>query len=265
MNEIIIKGLKVAACHGVLPSEKDNPQPFLFDAVLGLDTDAAASSDSVSDTVNYAEVCAFLNSFCKDNSFNLIERLAHGAAFIIMEKHPALKYARVTVHKPHAPVGFPVEDIAVTATVERNTALLSLGASLGDKRAALDGAIDCLKNLRGVKVTRVSDYIQTEPYGGVAKNSFLNCAVAAECLLSPSTLLNEIHSVEEKFGRVRTVRWEDRTLDIDIIFFGNKIIEEEGLTVPHPDYKSRNFVLAPLKQIAPYFTCPLTHKKIIEL
>lgn len=265
MNEIIIKGLKVEACHGVLPSEKVNPQPFLFDAVLGLDTDAAANSDNVADTVDYARVCAFLNSFCKDNSFNLIERLAHGAAFGITEKYPALKYARVTVHKPRAPVGLPVDDIAVTATVERNTVLLSLGASLGDRKAALDGAVDCLKNLRGVTITRVSDYIESEPYGGVAKNSFLNCAVAAECLLSPRALLNAIHSVEEKFGRTRTVRWEDRTLDIDIIFFGNKIIEEEGLTIPHPDYKSRDFVMLPLKQIAPYFTCPLTHKKIIEL
>lgn len=264
MNEITIKGLKVAACHGVLPSEKDNPQPFVFDAVLGLDTDAAADSDSVSDTVDYAGVCALLNSFCKDNSFNLIERLAQGAAFIIMEKHPALRYARVTVHKPQAPVGLPVEDIAVTVTVERNTVLLSLGASLSDKKAALDGAIDCLKDIRGVTVTRVSDYMESEPYGGVARNTFLNCAVAAECLLSPRTLLKEIHSIEEKFGRKRTVRWEDRTLDIDIIFFGNKIIEEEGLTIPHSDYKSRGFVLAPLKQIAPYFTCPLTHKKIIE-
>ncbi len=265
MNEIRIEGLKVAACHGVLPSEKENPQPFVFDAALGLDADKAAASDDVSDTVNYAEVCAFLNSFCKDNSFNLIERLAHGAAFLIMEKYPALKYARVTVHKPRAPVGFPVDDITVTDVVERNTVYLSLGASLGDKKAALDGAIDCIKNLRGVTLGRVSDYVETEPYGGVARNGFLNCALSADCLLSPRALLDEIHKIEELFGRTRKVRWEDRTLDIDIIFFGNKIIEEEGLTVPHSDYANRDFVLKPLKQIAPYFTCPLRHKKIIEL
>ena len=75
-------------------------------------------------------------------------------------------------------------------------------------------------------------------------------------------LLEEIHRIEAECGRERLVRWGDRTLDIDIIFYGQKIIREDMLSVPHPEYAERDFVLVPLKEIAPEFVCPLTFKKI---
>lgn len=265
MNGISVKGLKVEARHGVLPGEKINPQPFVFDITMDCDTSVAALSDDVKDTVNYAEVCAFVTSYCKNNSFNLIEKLAYGAAYNIAESFPLVRAVEVTVHKPEAPVGLPFDDISVTARVERNTVVLSLGSSEGDRKSTLDGAIKALNALDGVKVLKVSDYIETEPYGGAAKNTFLNCALTAECLLSPRELLNKIHKTESDFGRVRSTRWGDRTLDIDIVFFGNKIIAEEGLCVPHPDYKNRAFVLAPLKQIVPDFVCPLFHTRMADI
>ncbi len=265
MSAITVKGLKVTACHGVLPEEKINPQPFVFDIGMDCDAYSAALSDDVNKTVNYAEVCAEVTAFCKNNSFDLIETLAYKTAFMLAEKFPALSAVQVTVHKPNAPVGLPFDDISVTAEVERNKVILSLGSSTGDKKAALDGAIKALSALDGVKVLKVSDYIETEPYGGVARNKFLNCALTAECLLPPRELLKNIHVIESEFGRVRDKRWGDRTLDIDIIFFGNKIIAEEGLCVPHPDFLNRSFVLVPIKQIAPDFVCPLTRKRMSDL
>ena len=265
MSAIDIKGLKVQACYGVLPEEKTAAQPFVFDIAIDCDTIAAAKSDDVNLTVNYAEVCSLVTSFCKQNCFNLIEKLAHETAYLLVEKFPLIRAVTVTVHKPQAPVGLPFDDISVSARVERNTVLLSLGSSMGDKNATLNGAITALTNLKGASVKKISDYIVTEPYGGAAENKFLNCAVTAECLLSPRELLNNIHVIEVEFGRVRDKRWGDRTLDIDIIFFGNKIIAEEGLCVPHPDYKNRDFVLRPLKQIAPDFVCPLLHKRIADI
>lgn len=264
MSAIDIKGLKVHACHGVLPEEKITPQPFVFDITIDCDTCAAANSDDVSDTVNYAEVCALVTEFCKGNGFNLIERLAYAAAFETARKFPKIKAVEVTVHKPQAPVNLPFGDISVTARVERNTVLLSLGSSMGDRKATLGGAIAELDKLSGVTVSKVSDYIETQPYGGAAQNTFLNCAVMAECLISPRELLNNIHKIESDFKRVRDKRWGDRTLDIDIVFFGNKIIAEEGLCVPHPDYFNRAFVLSCLKQIAPDFVCPLKLKRMSD-
>ncbi len=265
MKDVEIKGLEVTACHGVLGSEKKNPQPFVFDISLDCDTETAAKGDDLSKTVNYAEVCALADSFCRHNSFNLIESLAYGAAFSIAEKFGCIKAAEVVVHKPQAPVGFPFSDVCVKARVERNAVVLSLGSSEGDKAANLNGAVNALSRVRGIKILKVSDFIETKPYGGAAKNTFLNGALTAECLLSPRELLDEIHKTEKQFGRVRKERWGDRTLDIDIVFFGNKIIEEYGLCVPHPDYINRDFVLIPVKQIAGDFVCPLRHKRVFEL
>lgn len=265
MSVISVKGLKVEARHGVLPEEKINPQPFVFDIEMDCDTYAAALCDELSKTVDYAEACQIVTDFCKGNSFDLIETLAYETAFLLVEKISLLKAVEVTVHKPQAPVNLPFDDISVTAKVERNEVILSLGSSEGDKKATLDGAIAKLGKLRGVTVKKVSEYIETEPYGGEAKNAFLNCALSAECLIPPRELLNQIHKIEAAFGRVRETRWGDRTLDIDIVFFDNKIIAEEGLCVPHPDYKNRAFVLTPLKQIVPDFVCPLFHKRIADM
>lgn len=253
------------ARHGVLPEEKINPQPFVFD--IGIDCDAypAAVHDDVNLTLNYAEICADVTRFCTQNSFDLIETLAYKTAFLLVGKYPKITAAEVTVHKPEAPVGLPFDDISVTARAERNTVILSLGSSEGDRKGTLGGAIAALGKLDGVKILKVSHYIETEPYGGAAKNRFLNCALSAECLLPPRELLNKIHEIEKTFGRVRTERWGDRTLDIDIVFFGNKIIAEEGLCVPHPDYSNRDFVLNPVKEIAPAFVCPVKRKRMSDL
>lgn len=94
--------------------------------------------------------------------------------------------------------------------------------------------------------------METAPYGGVAKNKFVNCAVCVQTFLPPHSLLDEINRIEQECGRVRDRRWDDRTLDIDIIFYGDKIICDERLTVPHCDYKNREFVKIPLKKIAPH-------------
>ena len=265
MQKVKITGLEVTARHGVLAEEKVNAQPFVFDATIDCDFSAAALNDDLNLTVNYAEACQALTDFCKGNCFNLIETLACRSARLLLEKFPIANRAKVTVHKPEAPIGLPFKDVSVTAAAERNKALLSLGSSAGDRKQTLDGALSALDGVDGVKILKVSKYIETEPYGGAAKNMFLNCAAVAECLISPRRLLEEIHKIEKSFGRVRTVRWGDRTLDIDIVFFGDKAIAEEGLCVPHPDYLNRPFVLVPLKEIAPDFVCPKTFKRIADM
>ncbi|MDE7079991.1 MAG: 2-amino-4-hydroxy-6-hydroxymethyldihydropteridine diphosphokinase [Clostridia bacterium] len=154
--------------------------------------------------------------------------------------------------------------VSVSAFVERNKVILSLGSNTGDKKAILDSALKALNALGGVKVLNVSDYIETQPYGGVADGLFLNCAALIDCILPPRALLNEIHRIEAEHGRTREKRWGNRTLDIDIVFFGNKIIAEEGLCVPHSDYNNRAFVLEPVKQIAPDFVCPVSLKRMSD-
>lgn len=265
MNAIEIKGLKVSACHGVLPSEKECPQLFVFDISVDVDIQKAAESDEVSDTVDYADVCSIVSDYCKANSFNLIERLARGAALTVLKKYPSANAVEVTVHKPHAPVPQPFGDVSVFYRAERNTVILSLGSSLGDSAAILNTAIAKIGASEGVNVLKVSRFIKSAPYGGVAENEFLNCALSIECLLPPRALLKRLNDIEAEAGRTREKRWADRTLDIDIIFFGDKIMAEEGLCVPHPDYYNRPFVIEPIKEIAPSFVCPLLKKRLSDM
>ncbi|MCH5142955.1 MAG: 2-amino-4-hydroxy-6-hydroxymethyldihydropteridine diphosphokinase [Clostridiales bacterium] len=264
MDVIKIRGLEVNACHGVFDSEKINKQPFIFDADLELDFFGAAKDDDLNKTVNYAEVCNLIVEIASKNTFSLIEKLAYECAFEILDSFP-VQGVKITVWKPNAPVEQKFSNLGVVVSCRRERVLLSLGSSMEDKKGYLDFAINRLNSTRGIKVRKVSSYIQTPPYGGVAQNSFLNCAAEIQTYLSPRALLEEIHAIESEGNRVRTVRWGDRTLDIDIIFFGDKIICDDNLIIPHSDYKNRDFVLQPLKEIAPDFVCPLTGKRLREL
>jgi dihydroneopterin aldolase/2-amino-4-hydroxy-6-hydroxymethyldihydropteridine diphosphokinase len=264
MNEISIKGLKVLTCHGVLPFEKTKPQPFIFDIKMSVDFFDAAKDDDLNKTVNYAEVCELVKKVAKEKVYNLIETLAYECAFAIMGI-AGVQGVVVTVGKPQAPIEMPFETVSVTCELKRERVILSLGSSIGDSEKLMNDAIRKLGKVRGVSVKKVSTFLKTKPYGGVAKNDFLNCAVEVECLLPPEKLLDEIHLIEKEGGRERNKRWDDRTLDIDIVFFGNRIIREDGLSVPHPDYINRDFVLVPIKEIAPDFVCPDNGKRIADL
>lgn len=261
MDVIKIRNLEISACHGVLDGEKVNAQKFIFDADLKADFFRAAQTDELELTINYADVCNLLVEIATKNVFNLIETLAYRCAFAVLDKFPA-ESVTLTVYKPQAPINHKFKAVGVTVEVNRERAYLSLGSSLGDKRKYLDTAIEKLNNTDGIKVLKVSSYIATEPYGGVARNEFLNCAVEIQTYLSPHALLYEIHRIESECGRVRDKHWGDRTLDIDIVFFGRKVIFEDDLIIPHPEFSKRDFVLTPLKEIAPEFLCPQNHKKL---
>ena len=252
MNKIEIRGLEISACHGVLDFEKVKPQKFIFDAELTVDFLPVLKTDNIKGTVNYAEVCAVIERITKENKFNLIETLALECSYRILEKFGAVQKIRLTCNKPEAPVPHKFEGVAVTVELERVKAYLSIGSSMGDRQANLYRAIKLLSETRGISIEKVSAFIETEPYGGVAQNMFLNGALCVSTFLPPHALLEEIHRIEKACGRVRKKRWDDRTLDIDIIFYGDKTVCDETLTIPHPDYMNRDFVKIPLKSIAPH-------------
>lgn len=261
MDKILIRGLKISACHGCKDFEKTTPQQFVFDADIYFDFSRAAQTDDIADTVNYSSVCKIIASVTQNNTFNLIEKLAYECACAVLDSTPAARIV-LTVYKPEAPLKLDFSTVGVTADISRTTCYLSIGSSLGKREELLTAALKKLDGFSAIEVKKVSDFIETEPYGGVAKNKFLNCAAEIETYLSPRDLLDAIHSVENFCGRTRTVRWEDRTLDIDIIFYGKKVITEDDLVIPHPEYSKRAFVLEPLKQIAPDFVCPVLKKAV---
>lgn len=125
-------------------------------------------------------------------------------------------------------------------------AFLSLGSNLGDRRALLRDAIDSLPD-----VVAVSPLYETDPVGGPQQESFLNLVAELWTRLTPLQLLGVCHRIESSAERVRDVRWGPRTLDIDIIWIDGVTMDTERLTIPHPRWKERRFVLAPLRDLAP--------------
>jgi 2-amino-4-hydroxy-6-hydroxymethyldihydropteridine diphosphokinase len=145
-------------------------------------------------------------------------------------------------------------------------ALIGLGSNLGDRRATLEGAIAALAATPGVRVRRVSSYRETEPVGGPPEQgTYLNAAAVLETTLDPCELLHVLQAIETRSGRVRTVRWGARTLDLDLLLFGDRIIETTELTVPHPRLAERRFVLEPLVEVAPDAIEPRTGRSVSEL
>jgi 2-amino-4-hydroxy-6-hydroxymethyldihydropteridine diphosphokinase len=141
---------------------------------------------------------------------------------------------------------------------------ISLGSNLGDRRAHLDYAIDALRlDLRDVIV---SSFLETQPVGvGPEHGAYLNAAVVGNTGLTPRFLMERLLEIEEERGRVRPYAMAPRTLDADLLLYGDRIIEEDGLLIPHPRFRERGFVLLPLAEIAPEMIDPVTQKTIAEL
>jgi 2-amino-4-hydroxy-6-hydroxymethyldihydropteridine diphosphokinase len=145
-------------------------------------------------------------------------------------------------------------------------AYLGLGSNVGDRQAHLDAAVASLAGTHGVRLHAVSTYHQTAPVGGPSgQGAFLNAAVAVETDLEPAELLEVANSIEAHAGRERVVRWGERTLDLDLLLHGDRVIDSPELTVPHPRMAVRRFVLAPLAEIAPDAIDPLTGRTVTEL
>ncbi len=256
-DRIRLFGINVEARHGVLAEEKTTPQPFRVDVDLGVDLSVAGHSDELTDTVDYAQVAAQVVELLRGPPVDLIEHLAERIAETCLI-HPYVEDVLVTLHKPRAPVGVPVDDVTVTVHREqRREIVIALGANLGDRLATLAGAVRRIAALGGVQVRGVSDLVETDPVGGPAQDPFLNAVLIGETRLHPRTLLRALHGIEDDFGRRREVRWGPRTLDLDLIQVGRPDTGDEivcatpALAVPHPRAHERAFVLIPWVQVDP--------------
>jgi 2-amino-4-hydroxy-6-hydroxymethyldihydropteridine diphosphokinase len=141
---------------------------------------------------------------------------------------------------------------------------LALGSNLGDREEHLRSAVRGLAK-RGIDTVRHASVYATEPREVVDQPWFLNTALEASTDLAPAEILRACLEVEKENHRTRETSKGPRTLDVDIIFYGNQIIREPGLSIPHPRFSSRRFVLTPLAEIAPDFVDPLSGKTIRQL
>lgn len=265
MDKIIIENLELIAEHGVFKEEKFLGQKFIISVEMTTDTREAGKTGNLNASTHYGFVADDIEKIFTSESFDLIETCAEKIAEMILTKYPLISEVKVTVKKPWAPIRKHFDFVAVEITRKWHTVYLSLGTNMGDKKKNLLEAIGKIGKLENTKVTSQSTILETEPFGYTEQDMFLNACIEIKTLFTPQELLEKLLNIELEMGRVRTIKWGPRIIDIDILFFDDEIIQDKNLAVPHPWISERMFVLEPLCEIAPNLIHPLERKPVATL
>lgn len=142
---------------------------------------------------------------------------------------------------------------------------ISIGSNLGDRIANCRNAVRRIAAGSTMTLIKESSLYETEPWGVTGQGPFINSAIEVDTMLEPLELFAFLKSIESEMGRAKSERWGPRVIDLDIIFYGDKIVTGESLTIPHPSVRERAFVLVPLNEIAPDFIDPVTGKRVSGL
>ena len=250
-DRIVLQGISARGFHGVLDGEKTNGQDFVVDVMLEVDLRRAGRTDLLGHTVSYAEVASDVVALITGPPLDLIETLAERIAAAALRR-PLVQAVEVTVHKPQAPIAVPFGDVQVVVERRRDEpVVIALGANLGAVQATLEAVVRELADVDGVRITAVSELFESDPVGGPEQPVYLNAVVLARTRLAAFALLTELHRLEADHGRIRETRWGARSLDLDLIQYGDVgsdsdlISKDPELMLPHPRAHERAFVLAP--------------------
>ena len=145
--------------------------------------------------------------------------------------------------------------------------LIALGSNLGDSQRIIHHAIDCISKIKNLNVTRVSRFEVTKPLGNKKQPDYINAVLLATSSLSPEIILDKLHLIESESGRIRGKQWSSRTLDLDLLMYGDMVINSAKLIVPHPQLHLRSFVLRGIIDVAPDFVHPVlkcTSEKLLN-
>jgi dihydroneopterin aldolase/2-amino-4-hydroxy-6-hydroxymethyldihydropteridine diphosphokinase len=254
-DQIQINDLRALTIVGALPHEQEAPQPLRIDLTLEADLHDAGITDELGDTADYGAVAVTAVAVVEEAKDVLLERLAARIAEVVLG-FPRIEAVEVTLTKLRPPIPVPVGTTAVRIHRTRaesevdslvsHRAFIALGSNLGERESYLRAGV------RGFDNVVMSQVYETAPVGGPDdQGPFLNMVVEVETSLDPFALLRRCQRIEALAMRQRVVRWGPRTLDVDIVQFDDMVIESPELTLPHPRFAERRFVLEPLAEIAP--------------
>jgi len=255
-DQIEISGLRAVTIVGALPHEREIPQPLEVDLAFDVDLHDPGRTDELGDTVHYGLVADRVVAVVEESKDILLERLVARIAdeVLAFDRVEAVEVRLTKVRPPLA-----VDAVSTSVRIRRtraeaempaqtaHRAYIALGSNLGDREGYLRLGVGGLGN-----VTAMSDVYETDPVGGPDdQGPFLNMMVEIETSLDPSALLRRCQRIEAEAMRQRVVHWGPRTLDVDIVLYDGVTMTSEDLTIPHPRFAERPFVLAPLSDIAP--------------
>jgi 2-amino-4-hydroxy-6-hydroxymethyldihydropteridine diphosphokinase len=144
-------------------------------------------------------------------------------------------------------------------------AFVGLGSNLGEREALIGQALDELAALPDTTLIRVSSLYDTEPVGVIEQPRFLNAVAMLDTELTARQLLWNLQRIEARLGRTRSQRWGPRTMDLDLLLYGDLVIEEDDLRLPHPELARRAFVLVPLVELDPQLTHPVSRLSVVQM
>jgi dihydroneopterin aldolase/2-amino-4-hydroxy-6-hydroxymethyldihydropteridine diphosphokinase len=259
-DRILLTGLRARGRHGVYPEERERGQEFVVDVELVVPLAVAAATDDVAATVSYGQLGRAIVAAVERDPVDLIETVAERIARLALED-PRVERVVVTVHKPEAPIRVPFGDVAVRIErvaerlLPRHHVVIALGANLGDRAGTLTAAVEALSRLPGLALSRWSAVRETVALTTAGPDAgrprYLNQVAVGETTLAPRVLLGCLLEIESVFGRERSEHWGDRTLDLDLIAYGDQQVDEPGLVLPHPRAAERDFVLEPWLEVEP--------------
>lgn len=265
MDKIFIKDFEIYANHGVFKEEKKLGQKFVISIELILDLRRAGVTSDLKETVNYGELCLKVEEQFTKEKYDLIETAAEKIAEFILLEYEKVKYVKVLLKKPWAPIGRPVKYAAVEIERGWHTVYIGMGSNMGDKERNLKHAIELIHHSDKSRVTKTSKFYITAPVGYLDQDDFLNCAIEVKTMLSPEEFMNMLLGFEKDLKRERLIHWGPRTIDLDILLYDDMVTSHEDYIIPHPRMAERLFVLEPLCDIAPYVVHPILRKRIIDI
>ena len=276
MFKIFVKNLKLYGYHGVREHEKKDGQYFLFNIEILIEDSDYSGRDKLDNTISYSDVIREVKRINKSEKYDLLETFSQVLANRIMEMSGLVRKVAVGIEKPSPPIDEKLDTVGVEYVLDKddypsietrnlkpgsiknsgiddlNKAYLSLGSNMGNRKINIKRALKLLEDNPSISIESISSLYETEPMYVRDQKSFYNIVVKAntESNMGPFELLGSIKAIEYSLGRKKTgTRYGPRPIDIDILFFGDKIIESEILEIPHPKISERKFVLLPLGEI----------------
>jgi dihydroneopterin aldolase/2-amino-4-hydroxy-6-hydroxymethyldihydropteridine diphosphokinase len=267
-DRIQIKDLLLRTIIGINKEERRNRQDVLIDIVLYTDTRLAGISDSVDDTVNYRTITKRVIKLVEESQFYLVEKLAAEVAAVCLED-PRVERARVRVEKPGAlrfarSVGVEIQRARAGAERASQYVFVALGSNM-DSEHNMRRAVEMLA--ARLSVLAVSRVYETAPVGRTDQPRFLNAAVLVETNMPPQELKTQVlEDIERKLGRVRTGdKNAPRTIDLDIVLYGDQVLDIGQRHVPDPDILRYPHVAVPLADLAPQKRHPETSETLLHI
>lgn len=265
MNDFIkIESLEIYGYHGTFVEEKRIGQKYILDLTMKVNNSFYEICEDLNKTVDYSELIKFIREYFVSNKRDLLETISNELVFEIFKRYENLEEVNLEILKPgiHVSVGF--EGMKVCVNRKKHKVYISLGSNLGNREENLENAYKLLED-NGIKIMKKSKIIETEPYGDVPQENFLNSVIEVNTLLRPRELMNLLLNIEKQLKRERKIRWGPRTIDLDILLYDNEIIIEDNVIIPHYDMHNREFVLSPLCEINKFSYNPRLGKFSFEM